>query len=110
MSVSLKIITYIFAAFPFLFVYFGITVNLPVLFLVSLFFYLLMVGVWLWMRPSHYIVDRRALTIVWPLRKYVVLRSSIRNIRILDKHQIKEELGFAVRIGVGGLFGGIGLL
>ena len=62
------------------------------------------------MRPTHYAVDSRALTIVWPLRKYVVLRSGITRIRILDKSQIKKELGFALRIGVGGLFGGFGLL
>jgi len=31
-------------------------------------------------------------------------------VRILDKPDVKKELGSALRIGVGGLFGGFGLL
>jgi len=110
MSGSIKVITYIMEAIPFLLVYFGFANHNPGLFIVAIFFILLIASVWLWMRPTHYAVDSRALTIVWPLRKYVVLRSGISKIRILDKSQIKKELGFALRIGVGGLFGGFGLL
>lgn len=110
MSGSIKVITYIIETVPFLLVYFGFANHNPGLFIVAFLFVLLIAGVWLWMRPTHYAVDSRALTIVWPLRKYVVLRSGITRIRILDKSQIKKELGFALRIGVGGLFGGFGLL
>ncbi len=97
-------------AIPFLLVYFAVANNEPALFIVAIFFILLMAWIWLWMRPTHYTVDSRALTIVWPLRKHVMLKSSISGVRILDKKQVKEELGLAIRIGVGGLFGGFGLL
>jgi hypothetical protein len=110
MSVSIKVITYIMEAIPFLLVYFGFADHNPSLFVVAIFFVLLLAGVWLWMRPMHYIVDSSALTIVWPLRKYVILRSGIAGVRVLDKNQIKKELGLSLRIGVGGLFGGFGLL
>jgi hypothetical protein len=62
------------------------------------------------MRPSHYIVDNRGLTVAWPLRKLCVLRNDISSVRVLDRKGIKKELGLAMRIGVGGLFGGFGLL
>jgi hypothetical protein len=110
MSGSIKVITYIMEAIPFLLVYFGFANHNPGLFIVAILFVLLLAGVWLWMRPTHYTVDSRALTIVWPLRKYVILRSGISGVRVLDKIQVKKELGFALRIGVGGLFGGFGLL
>ena len=109
MSGSIKTLTYIFAALPVVLVYTGITIHNGFL-LLAVFFILLIAGVWLWMRPTHYEVTGRTLTIVWPLRRHVVLRSSIHRIRILDKTEIKKELGFAMRIGVGGLFGGFGLL
>jgi hypothetical protein len=77
MSCAIKIITYIMWAVPFLLVYFAIANHEPALFIVALFFILLMAWVWLWMRPTHYAVDSKALTIVWPMRKYVMLKSSI---------------------------------
>lgn len=110
MSGSIKVITYIMEAVPFLLVYFGFAQHNPGLFIVAIFFILLIAGVWLWMRPTQYAVDSRALTIIWPLRKDIVPRSGISRVRILDKIQAKKELGFALRIGVGGLFGGFGLL
>jgi len=110
MSGSIKVITYIMEAIPFLLVYLGFAIDNPGLFILAIFFLLLLAGVWLWMRPTHYIVDDKSMTIVWPLRKYIVLRSGISSVRILDKTDVKKELGFALRIGVGGLFGGFGLL
>ncbi len=110
MSGAIKIITYIIWTVPFLLVYLAVAKDESTLFTVAIFFILLMTWVWLWMRPTHYMLDSKALTIVWPLRKYVMLKSSISGVRILDKKQIKEELGLAIRIGVGGLFGGFGLL
>jgi hypothetical protein len=110
MSASIRTITYVIAAIPFLLLCFGFRNNDPALFIIAFFFVLLLTAVWLWMRPTHYCADQKTLTIIWPLRKFTVLRSAIRRVRILDKNQVKNELGFAVRIGVGGLFGGFGLL
>jgi hypothetical protein len=110
MSGSIKVLTYIIAALPVPLAYAGFTVNKPALYTWALFLVLLSAGVWLWMRPTHYEIDSRALTVVWPLRKYVVPKSSINRVRVLDDVEIKKELGSAVRIGVGGLFGGFGLL
>jgi len=110
MSGSIRVITYIIEVLPLPLVYFGFANHNPGLFIWALFLILLIAGVWLWMRPAHYELDGRALTIVWPLRKYVVLRSSISRARVLGRSDVKKELGSALRIGVGGLFGGFGLL
>jgi hypothetical protein len=110
MSGSIKVITYIVEVLPFSLVYLGFANHNPGLFIWALFLILLIASVWLWMRPAHYKLDGRALTIVWPLRKYVVLRSSIQRVQVLDKTEFKKEFGAALRIGVGGLFGGFGLL
>ncbi len=110
MSGSIRVITYVIAAVPLLLIYFALTDHNTPLIPIALFFVLLMIGVWLWMRPSHYIVDSTGLTIVWPLRKFHIARAGIVGVRTLDKEQVKKEIGFAVRIGVGGLFGGFGLL
>jgi len=110
MSGSIKVITYIIVALPIPLATFGFINHTPDLYKWSLFLILLSAGVWLWMRPTQYELDGRALTIVWPLRKYVVHRSSISRVRVLDRSEVKKELGSALRIGVGGLFGGFGLL
>jgi hypothetical protein len=107
---SIRVVTFIIAAIPFLLIFFGPAENRAGLTIVAMFFFLLIIGVWLWMRPTQYIVDSSGLTVVWPLRKYHIPRSRITRVRVLDKKQVKKEIGFAVRIGVGGLFGGFGLL
>ena len=58
----------------------------------------------------NYVIDNRSLTVVWPLRKLHVPAHDISSVRVLDRKGIKKELGLAMRIGAGGLFGGFGLL
>jgi hypothetical protein len=70
----------------------------------------LVAPVWLWMRPRRLVVDEHALTIAFPLRAIVVPRTAIAAARVLDRVGLRSELGRAMRVGVGGLFGGFGLL
>jgi hypothetical protein len=107
---SIRVVTFIIIAVPFLLIFFGTSENSTGLIVVAILFILLIISVWLWMRPTHYIVDNTGLTVVWPLRKYHIPRSRIKEVRVLDTKQVKKEIGFAIRIGVGGLFGGFGLL
>ena len=110
MAGSIKVLTSIIEILPLLLVFTGFAFHNHGLFKWAGFLVLLSAGVWLWMRPTHYELDSRELRIVWPLRKYVMPRIDISRVRILDKPDVKKELGSALRIGVGGLFGGFGLL
>jgi hypothetical protein len=89
---SIRVVTFIIVAVPFLLIFVGSAENSAGLIVVAIFFFLLIIGVWLWMRPTHYIVDNTGLTVVWPLRKYHIPRSRITGVRVLDKKQLKRKL------------------
>jgi hypothetical protein len=70
----------------------------------------LYVGVWCWMRPTAFQVDGEHLTILWPLRRRVIARANVESARIVEADVFRQEYGYGVRIGVGGLWGGFGVL
>jgi hypothetical protein len=69
---------------------------------------LLYVGVWLYARPTRFEVGSDGLVIVWPARRRRIARSDIARARLLGRGEFKPELGWAARVGVGGLWGGFG--
>ena len=71
---------------------------------------LLYLAIWLWWRPSRFELDPAGLTIRWPLRHQHIPWHEIREARELRRSELKSELGFAARVGVGGLWGGFGWL
>lgn len=110
MSGVLWVITIPVIALPFVFTVVGLLQGSSVPFFIALSLFLLIISVWFWMRPSRYRVDIGGLTIVWPLRRLRIPKESILGLRVLGRKQLKVELGRAMRIGVGGLFGGFGFL
>ena len=66
--------------------------------------------VWLGCRPTRFEIDAAALRIVWPLYTRTISRQAVRGARIVDARAFRQEHGWAMRIGVGGLFGAFGLL
>ena len=66
------------------------------------------VWIWLWFRPTRFVVQARVLEIVWPVRRREIPRDDIATVRLLDKHQLRQEVGRAMRVGAGGLGGGFG--
>ena len=80
------------------------------LLMVGLALTILYLWVWLWMRPRHFAVDEDAMVIAWPFRSRRIERTELRSVRIITAKQFRRDYGFAVRIGVGGLWGGFGLL
>ena len=71
---------------------------------------LLCLWTWVWMRPTRFELHRESFDIVWPLRRWRIPRSSVTAVRCLDARAFRRENGIAVRIGVGGLWGGFGWL
>ena len=67
---------------------------------------------WIWLRwrPSGFEVSADGLTIRFPLGRRQVVARDIASVRVLAVATFREEFGLALRIGVGGLWGGFGWL
>lgn len=66
--------------------------------------------IWLRFRPSSFVVRDKSLDIVWPLKRRAIPRDSISAIRLLNPQELKQEIGWGMRMGAGGLGGGFGWL
>lgn len=66
--------------------------------------------IWLRFRPSSFVVHDKSLDIIWPLKRRVISRDSICGARLLDREELKQEIGWGMRVGTGGLGGGFGWL
>jgi hypothetical protein len=66
--------------------------------------------VWLRFRPTQFIMHPERIEIVWPLKRREFLRSDIVSIEWLTRHELKQNVGWGMRVGAGGLWGGFGWL
>jgi len=66
--------------------------------------------VWLRFRPSRFVVGSDDLTILWPLKSARIPLRDIAAVRMLDRRELKAEIGWGLRVGAGGLWGGFGRL
>ena len=73
---------------------------------------LLILYAWVWarFRPSRFIIAQNGLGVVWPLKSRTIPRSEITDVRLMEAPTLRQEIGWGVRIGVGGLWGGFGWL
>lgn len=78
---------------------------IPALFVATIY-----LGVWLYMRPSWFVVSNHSLEIVWPTRRLSVPVAEIEGVERLSGPEFRSRYGYGVRIGAGGLWGGFGLL
>lgn len=97
-------------AMPLVLLAFGATVGPTALVAVGAAVAALYAAIWLWLRPAAFEVDARGLLVRFPLRAMRVARSDVVAARALSSADIATELGFALRIGAGGLWGGFGWL
>ena len=84
--------------------------NLPMLAIVALLLIVLYGAVWLGCRPIGFTLTPQAFVIIFPLWRRRIPRSDIADIHQIDGKQFQRQFGWAVRIGVGGLWGGFGWL
>lgn len=66
--------------------------------------------VWFRFRPSRFLVSPSALEVIWPLKRRRIPRQDIASVRLIDKGELRGEIGWGVRVGAGGLWGGFGWL
>ena len=103
----------------------GLVLALPIIFLVigltnpllrttfvatAIFVTIGSAGVWLFYKPKALVLTEGELVIRFPLRELAMRRADIVRARVLTRKDIRDSLGFAMRVGVGGLFGVFGLL
>ena len=109
MDFLMRLLTLALLALPPLFLSIAVLGNRwllgPAAFLVAVY-----VRIWLWFRPTRFIVHPRVLEIVWPVRRRTIPREDVVAVRLLDKHELRREVGWAMRGGAGGLWGGFGWL
>jgi hypothetical protein len=109
MSPVILIVTLVLLALP---VSFFIAVLLGFRFHVAPGILVITLYAWIWLRfrPRRFVVHDQSLEIVWPLKRHEIARDSISNVRFLDCDALKQEIGWGMRMGAGGLGGGFGWL
>lgn len=73
---------------------------------------LLLIYGWVWtrFRPTAFVVHPQALEVIWPLKRRQVRRDGITIVRLVDRQELRREVGWGMRVGAGGLWGGFGWL
>jgi hypothetical protein len=109
MCMMIRIITLVLLALPVLFVLstvFGRALLIaPTILLVAIYSW-----VWLRFRPTQFVVHQDVLEVIWPLKRRQISRDSISDVRIVNGRDLKQQVGWGMRVGAGGLWGGFGWL
>ncbi len=104
-------LTTIVLALPVIFIVVGLLSPVrSVLWGAAAFVVVLCAAVWLFCRPTRFEISSGALALIWPLRRRVIPRTNIASARVIGRGELRKELGWAIRVGVGGLWGGFGSL
>jgi hypothetical protein len=48
--------------------------------------------------------------VVWPLKRREIRRDGIAGVRLVDRRTLRRDIGWGMRVGAGGLWGGFGWL
>ncbi|MGQ0695683.1 MAG: PH domain-containing protein [Nitrospiraceae bacterium] len=83
----------------------GRFLAVPALFVVGIY-----VWVWLRFRPRRFVVHERSMEVIWPMKRRSIPRADISSVRLLDRAELRQEIGSGLRVGAGGLWGGFGWL
>ena len=83
----------------------GRFVAVPALIVVAIYLW-----VWLRFRPRRFVVHERSIEVIWPMKRRAISRADISSVRLLDREELRQEIGPGVRVGAGGLWGGFGWL
>jgi hypothetical protein len=110
MSPLIKGVTLVLLLLPIIIPICGLLSRQKDLMKVSLVLIVIYAIIWLWCRPSYFIVSSSHLEIKFPAWCRSIPIRDITHIRVLNYQTFRQEFGTAVRIGTGGLWGGFGWL
>src|SRR5262245_28553763 len=109
MSSSILIVTFVLLAIPAAFVILALLawrpLSLPAALVIATYAW-----VWLRFRPTRFVVHPDAVEVVWPLKRRRLSRAGIASVRLVERRELKNAVGWAMRVGAGGLWGGFGWL
>ena len=73
---------------------------------------LLAIDVWVWLRfrPNRFTLQESGLEVTWPLKCRHIPRESIVSARVINRQELKRKIGWGLRVGAGGIWGGFGWL
>jgi len=109
MCTLLRTLTLLLAALPLIFLVAG-TMGSRALYLPALLLLLTYAWVWARFRPTAFVVHPDSLEVIWPLKRRRIRRDGISSVRIIDRQRLRQEVGWGMRVGAGGLWGGFGWL
>jgi hypothetical protein len=102
-------LTLFLLALPVVFLAFAVAGTRPMQF-PAYFLGAIYAWVWLRFRPGRFVVTAEALEIQWPLKRRLIARDGITSVRLVDTAGLWREVGWGMRVGAGGLWGGFGWL
>jgi hypothetical protein len=103
------VLTLVVAALPAAFLIGGMT-GARVLRVPALLLILTYAWVWTRFRPTAFVVHPRTLEVIWPLKRRQVSREEITAVRLVGRDELRRQVGWGMRVGAGGLWGGFGWL
>jgi len=111
MSPLIRGLTWFVLLLPVCFVALALSNPRAILLLNMVLFLLVIYGsVWTLWRPKRFEITPNGLLIAFPLRTKLTPLDSIVSVRAMSKRDKRAELGRAMRVGAGGLWGGFGWL
>lgn len=112
MSPLIFCLTVLFIAIPVAFVLYPLVFQQPPFFTsIGILLGTLYSAVWLFWRPRRFEISPEGdLEIVFPGRRRRIASAELAGCRLITSTEFRQEFGDAMRVGVGGLWGGFGLL
>jgi hypothetical protein len=102
-------LTLVMAALPVVFLVAGI-VGARALLIPAMLVLLIYAWVWARFRPTAFVVHPDRLEVIWPLKRRRIPRGEISSVRVVDRRVLRQDVGWGMRVGAGGLWGGFGWL
>lgn len=109
MSRGIRILTWLLMLIPagMLWATFAV---MPQFFAPFLIVCLIYAWVWLRFRPTAFVIHQDSLEVIWPWKRRRIARAGIREARLMTVAELQREIGWGLRIGAGGMWGGFGWL
>lgn len=114
MSRSLAIMTVVLWGIPLVFAVIAVTTDfLPaMIFMIAMTVFIAGIYCWTWIRfrPSEFVLGDGAMEVIWPAKRRQVPYVGMHSAKIITRRELKDLVGFGMRVGAGGLWGAFGWL
>jgi hypothetical protein len=111
MTPFIRWLTYLLCALPVAFLWAaGQGAQSHLLQAIALLLLALYAAVWMWCRPARFDVSVQGIELVFPGRRRRIAAASIEAAEVVTGRGFRDRFGHAMRVGVGGLWGGFGWL